>query len=143
MLLDGGKGAVAVLIARRFGADLAAVAAVFATLGHVFPVWLRFRGGKGVATAGGALLAYQWPVGLACGATWLATALVTRYSSLAAIVAAALTPLYTWLITHEVEPTVTVAIVVLLILERHRGNALRLMRGEESRISLGKDGRAG
>jgi glycerol-3-phosphate acyltransferase PlsY len=143
MLLDGGKGAIAVLIARRFGADLAAVAAVFAVLGHVFPVWLGFRGGKGVATAGGALLAYQWPVGLACGATWLATALVTRYSSLAAIVAALLTPLYAWLITREIVPTATVTIVALLILERHRGNALRLMRGEESRIGLGKRRRAG
>jgi glycerol-3-phosphate acyltransferase PlsY len=103
-------------------------------------VWLRFRGGKGVATAAGALLAYQWPIGLACGATWLAIVLVTRYSSLAAIVACVLAPLYTWLFTHDALATAAVTIVVLLILERHRGNALRLVRGEESRIHLGGSG---
>jgi glycerol-3-phosphate acyltransferase PlsY len=107
---------------------------IFATLGHVFPVWLRFRGGKGVATAAGALLAYHWPVGLACGVTWLAVAFTTRYSSLAAIIACVLAPLYTWLVTHQAPPTAAVTLVVLLILERHRGNALRLVRGEESRI---------
>jgi glycerol-3-phosphate acyltransferase PlsY len=137
MLLDAGKGAAAVLIARLLGPDMAALALVFAVVGHVFPVWLRFRGGKGVATAAGALLAYQWPVGLACGAAWLAIAVVTRYSSLAAIVAAPLAPLLTWLLTRDALATAAVSLVVLLILERHRGNALRLIRGEESRIHLG------
>ncbi len=99
-------------------------------------MWLRFRGGKGVATAAGALLAYQWPVGLACGAAWLAIAVVTRYSSLAAIIAALLAPLLTWLLTRDPLATAAVSVVVLLILERHRGNALRLNRGEESRIHL-------
>jgi glycerol-3-phosphate acyltransferase PlsY len=140
VLLDGGKGAVAVLLARAWGAEMEALAAIFATLGHVFPLWLRFKGGKGVATSAGALLVYQWPVGLACGATWIATALLTRYSSLAAIVAVLLAPLYAWLVTHEALPTATVTIVALLVLERHRGNALRLLRGEESRINLGKKG---
>src|SRR5665213_3477465 len=140
MLLDAGKGAAAVLIARLMGPDMAALALVFAVIGHVFPVWLRFRGGKGVATAAGALLAYQWPVGLACGATWLAIVLVTRYSSLAAIVACVLAPLYAWLFTHDALATAAVTIVVLLILERHRGNALRLVRGEESRIHLSGSG---
>ena len=138
VLLDGGKGALAVLLARRWGADMAALAAIFVTVGHIFPVWLRFKGGKGVATAAGALLAFHWPVGLACGATWLATALLTRYSSLAAIVAVVLAPLYAWLITQRMLPTATVAAVALLVLARHRANALRLLHGEESRISLGK-----
>ena len=138
MLLDGGKGAVAVLLARRYGADMAALAAVFATIGHIFPVWLRFNGGKGVATSAGALIAYQWPVGLACGATWLAAVLVMRYSSLAAMITALLAPLYAWLVTREAMPTATVAVIALLVLERHRRNALRLVRGEESRITLDK-----
>jgi acyl phosphate:glycerol-3-phosphate acyltransferase len=138
MLLDGGKGAVAVLLARRYGSDMAALAAVFATVGHIYPVWLRFSGGKGVATSAGALIAYQWPVGLACGATWLAAALVTRYSSLAAMIAALLAPLYVWLFTREALPTATAFVIALLVLERHRGNALRLVRGEESRMKFGK-----
>ena len=140
VLLDGGKGALAVLLARIWGPEMAALAAVCAVAGHVFPVWLRFKGGKGVATAAGALLAFQWPVGLACGATWLATALLTRYSSLAAIVAVLLAPLYAWLITQQTLPTAAVAIVALLVLERHRDNARRLLRGEESRITLGGKG---
>ncbi len=75
LLLDAGKGAVAVLVARRFGPEMAAVAAICAVLGHIFPVWLGFKGGKGVATTAGVLLAYAWPVGLAALATWLAVAI--------------------------------------------------------------------
>ena len=140
LVLDIAKGTAAVLAARAFGPDMAAVAMVAVVLGHVFPPWLGFNGGKGVATSAGALLAYQWPVGLAVGATWLAVALVTRYYSLAAIVATVLAPLYAWLLTRATEPTVTVALIALLVLERHRANIIRLARGEESRISLGKRG---
>ncbi|HSG54699.1 MAG TPA: glycerol-3-phosphate 1-O-acyltransferase PlsY, partial [Paracoccaceae bacterium] len=91
LLLDGGKGAVAVLLARAMaGEDAAQIAGLTAMLGHCYPVWLRFRGGKGVATYIGLVLALAWPVGLAVCATWLAVAAIGRTSSLAALVAAAL-----------------------------------------------------
>jgi acyl phosphate:glycerol-3-phosphate acyltransferase len=138
LLLDGGKGAVAVLLGANFGPDMAAIAAAFAFLGHVFPVWLRFKGGKGVATSGGILFAYAWPVALAGIATWLIVALTTRYSSLAAIAAAALAPVYAWFLTHEFQPTEVVLFLSLLILMRHHANIRRLIRGEESKITLGK-----
>jgi acyl phosphate:glycerol-3-phosphate acyltransferase len=138
LILDAAKGAAAVLAARAMGPDMAAVATLAVVLGHIFPPWLGFNGGKGVATSAGALLAYHWPVGLAVCATWLVVAFVTRYSSLAAIVATVLAPLYAWLLTHAIGPTVVVALVALLVLERHRDNIGRLARGEESRISLGK-----
>jgi glycerol-3-phosphate acyltransferase PlsY len=139
LLLDAGKGAVAVLIARRWGADAAAVAAVAAMIGHLFPIWLGFKGGKGVATAAGVLLAYAWPVGLAGIATWLVIALVTRYSSLAALAAALLIPVYALLfLPFDSERIGVVVILSLLVILRHRGNIVRLLRGEEGRISLGK-----
>ena len=138
VLLDAGKGAIAVLIAEQFGPDMAAYAAAFAFLGHLFPVWIGFKGGKGVATAGGILLAYAWPVGLAAAATWLVVAVSTRYSSLSALVAALLAPLYAWLVTREFQPTEVVAFLAVLIILRHHANIRRLMRGEESKIRLGK-----
>jgi glycerol-3-phosphate acyltransferase PlsY len=139
LLLDAGKGAVAVLTARHWGADAAAVAAVAAMIGHLFPIWLGFKGGKGVATAAGVLLAYAWPVGLAGIATWLAIALLTRYSSLAALAAALLIPVYALLfLPFDGERIGVVIILALLVILRHRGNIVRLLRGEETRISLGK-----
>jgi glycerol-3-phosphate acyltransferase PlsY len=138
LLLDAGKGAAAVLIARAFGPDMAALAAGAAFLGHVFPVWLGFKGGKGVATAGGILLAYAWPVGLAALGTWLLVAVLTRYSSLAALAAAVLAPLYAWLITRESQPTEVVIFLAIVILLRHAANIRRLLKGEESKIRLGK-----
>ncbi|HZB91354.1 MAG TPA: glycerol-3-phosphate 1-O-acyltransferase PlsY [Stellaceae bacterium] len=138
LLLDAGKGAAAVLVAARFGPDMTAYAAAFAFLGHLFPVWLGFKGGKGVATSGGILLAYLWPVGAAAAGTWLAVALATRYSSLAALAAALLAPLYAWLLTREIQPTEVVAFLAVLVLLRHHANIRRLLRGEESRIRLGK-----
>jgi glycerol-3-phosphate acyltransferase PlsY len=138
LLLDAGKGAAAVLIARAFGPDMAALAAGAAFLGHVFPVWLGFKGGKGVATAGGILLAYAWPVGLATLGTWLLVAVLTRYSSLAALAAAVLAPLYAWLITRETRPTEVVLFLAIVILLRHSANIRRLLKGEESKIRLSK-----
>ncbi len=138
VLLDAGKGAAAVLIAEQFGPDMTAYAAAFAFLGHLFPVWLGFKGGKGVATAGGILLAYTWPVGVAAAATWLVVAVLTRYSSLAALIAALLAPLYAWLLTREFQPTEVVAFLAVLIILRHHANIRRLLRGEESKIRLGK-----
>jgi acyl phosphate:glycerol-3-phosphate acyltransferase len=138
MLLDLAKGAVAVLIARRFGPDMAAVAAVFVFLGHLYPVWLGFKGGKGVATAGGIVIAYAWPVGLAALATWLAVAVATRYSSLAALTACALAPLYAWLLTRDMRTTEVILVLAVIVILRHHANIRRLLRGEESRIRLSK-----
>jgi glycerol-3-phosphate acyltransferase PlsY len=137
LLLDAGKGAVAVLIANPFGPAMAATVAVAVVLGHLFPVWLGFNGGKGVATSGGVLLAYFWPAGLLACATWLAVAVTSRYSSLAAISAALLAPLYAWLISGSFGLSfAAIAAIGVLVLLRHRGNIARLVHGEESRISL-------
>jgi len=138
LLLDLAKGAVAVLVARRFGPDITALAAVFVFLGHLYPVWLGFKGGKGVATAGGVVLAYAWPVGLAALATWLAVAVATRYSSLAALTACALAPLYAWLITHDERTTEVILALAVIVILRHHANIRRLLKGEESRIRLSK-----
>src|SRR6185437_8907233 len=103
-------------------------------VGHIFPVWLRFNGGKGVATTAAVLLAYAWPVGLAVVGTWFVVAVVTRYSSLAALTAAVLAPLYAWLLRGRDLMTAAILIIVLLVVLRHRGNIERLIRGEETRI---------
>jgi acyl phosphate:glycerol-3-phosphate acyltransferase len=137
VLLDAGKGAAAVLIADQFGPDMAAIAAACAFLGHLFPVWLGFKGGKGVATSGGILLAYAWPVGLAAIGTWLVIAALTRYSSLAALVTAVLSPLYAWLLTREFQPTEVVTFLSVIVILRHHTNIRRLIRGEEGKIDLG------
>ena len=133
LLLDGGKGAVAVLLARAFAAeDAVQVAALAAFAGHCFPVWLGFRGGKGVATFLGVLLALAWPLGLAACATWLVTAVVLRISSLSALVAAALVPvLALWLAPGAAALCVALA---ALIFWRHRANIRRLLAGTEPRI---------
>lgn len=136
LLLDAGKGALAVAIAWRFGPGMAAVAALGAVLGHVAPVWLGFRGGKGVATAIGVHLVYAWPLGAAVAALWVATALLFRFSSLASVVAVAASPAIAWVVDGmaAVEVAGPIAAVVLL---RHIGNIRRLLRGEESRIGGG------
>jgi glycerol-3-phosphate acyltransferase PlsY len=138
LALDLGKGAVAVLLARAVRADLESVAAFAVVAGHIFPPWLRFAGGKGVATAAGAVLVYQFPVGLAAGATWLVVVALTRYSSLAAIVATCAAPVYAWAFTRASGPTVTILVIAALILSRHRANIVRLVHGEETRIGLGQ-----
>jgi len=138
VLLDAGKGAAAVLLGAMFGPDMAALAATFVFLGHLFPVWLRFKGGKGVATAGGVLLAYVWPAGLAAAVTWLVIAVVTRLSSLAALTACVLAPVYTWFFTKEFQPTEVVLFLAVIIILRHHANIRRLVRGEESKIRLSK-----
>lgn len=134
LLLDGGKGAVAVLVAGAlFGPNAAQLAGGAAFIGHLYPVWLRFQGGKGVATFLGTLLALGWPVGIAACLVWLATAVVTRISSLSALVAAAAAvPLALVLGQRELMPLVTV--MALLIFWRHRGNITRLAHGTEPRI---------
>ena len=138
LLLDGGKGAAAVLVMARWGTDAALIAGLFAVIGHNFSVWLRFQGGKGVATTLGVLLALAWPVGLAACATWLVVALVFRYSSLAALVALAAAPfLAVWLADDSV--AVVAALLTVLSFIRHHANIRRLLRGEEPKIGAKKD----
>lgn len=134
LLLDAAKGAVAVLLARWFAGEAAAQAAALAAfLGHCFPVWLGFRGGKGVATFLGVILALAWPVGLACCATWAATAALSRTSSLAALVAAGSSTLWMLLLGYGTAFFLGVALTVLIYL-RHRSNITRLRAGTEPRI---------
>ena len=134
---DGGKGALAVLIAGFVfkSAEAAALAGGAAFLGHIFPVWLKFRGGKGVATFFGVLIAIAWPAGLLAGATWIAMAAIFRYSSLAALAAAALAPLYVFLTGQTPEAKLWLAaFMAVLIFLRHRENIALLLKGAESRI---------
>ncbi|MBO6886385.1 MAG: glycerol-3-phosphate 1-O-acyltransferase PlsY [Marivita sp.] len=134
LLLDGAKGAVAVLLAREFGGEIAAqIAALAAFLGHCFPVWLGFKGGKGVATFLGLMLALSWPVGLLACATWLATAVISRISSLSALVAASWSTLWCLLVGQGQVFFLTLALA-LLIIWRHRENLTRLKAGTEPRI---------
>jgi len=137
LLLDGGKGAAAVLLARAMaGEDAAQLAGLAAFAGHCYPVWLGFRGGKGVATFLGLLLALAWPVGVACCLTWLATAAAARISSLAALVAAVLAPVWALVLGHGAA-VVLCACLAGLILWRHRSNIARLRAGTEPRIGQG------
>jgi glycerol-3-phosphate acyltransferase PlsY len=134
LLLDGGKGAGAVLLAGLWGPDPQLMAALGAVLGHIFPLWLRFQGGKGVATVLGVLLALAWQAGLAACATWLLVAGVLRYSSLAALVALAAAPLYIWLFTRDLQLVEMIAVLAAMVWFRHRVNIARLLKGEEPRI---------
>jgi len=133
LVLDGGKGAAAVLALGAWGAEAGLVAGLAAVLGHNFPLWLRFRGGKGVATTLGVLVAASWPVGLLAGVTWLAVAALTRYSSLAAMLSLAAAPFYAyWLAGGAVAGLA--AALALLSLVRHKANIKRLLKGEETKI---------
>ena len=140
LLLDALKGVVAVLLARALAEHLgdvegtAALAGLAAFLGHLYPVFFRFQGGKGVATAAGVLLALNPWVGLASLATWLVIAIATRYSSLAALVTALLAPLYTWLLHGDAQRVGAVAAMSVLLVWRHRANIGKLMNGTESKL---------
>jgi len=138
LLGDMLKGTAAVLLGRFFAdADAAIVAALGAFLGHLFPVWLRFKGGKGVATYIGVLLGLAWPVALALCAVWLAVAAITRYSSLAALIASAATPLTLWW-TGEPRIAALFLLLTALLWIMHRGNIARLIDGSESKIGSAK-----
>jgi glycerol-3-phosphate acyltransferase PlsY len=138
LVLDAAKGGVAVLLARALvGEDAAQLAGLMSFLGHLFPVWLGFRGGKGVATFLGTLLALSWPVGLACCATWAVAAAITRISSLAALTAAALSSL--WLVVFQEGQMIFLAVILtLLVYIRHWANLERIKKGTEPRIGQKK-----
>ena len=133
LLCDVLKGALAVFAAARYGTDAALAAGLGAFLGHLFPVWLKFKGGKGVATYIGLLIGLHWPAALLFCAIWLAVAAVSRYSSLAALIASALTPLGLWFFGL---PSVAALFLLLTVLlwVMHRANIARLLAGSEGKI---------
>ncbi|MGI9384692.1 MAG: glycerol-3-phosphate 1-O-acyltransferase PlsY [Methyloligellaceae bacterium] len=127
------KGTAAAAIGLRWGMDTGVLAGLGAFLGHLFPVWLKFRGGKGVATYIGVLLGLHWPAALAFCAAWLIVAALARYSSLAALMASALTPAVLAFL-GQWQTMELFVLMTLLVFIRHAGNIGRLMRGEESKI---------
>jgi glycerol-3-phosphate acyltransferase PlsY len=133
LICDMLKGTIAVLAARRYGTDAALAAALGAFLGHLFPIWLSFKGGKGVATYIGLLIGLHWPTALLFCVVWLAVAAATRYSSLAALIASALTPLGVW---YFGLPGVAALFLLLTVLlwAMHRTNIERLLNGSEGKI---------
>jgi acyl phosphate:glycerol-3-phosphate acyltransferase len=145
VLLDGGKGAIVVVLANIFlTQDYAVLAGAGAFLGHLYPVWLKFKGGKGVATFIGVMLAISWPAGLLVALTWLLTAITFRISSLSALVAAALSPLYIYLLWQaspfaetyfgDLQRIEFSAFMAVFIFVRHHQNIRRLLSGNEPKI---------
>jgi acyl phosphate:glycerol-3-phosphate acyltransferase len=143
LILDAAKGAAAVLIARHLidDPDIPLFAGLAAVLGHLFPIWLRFKGGKGIATGLGVLLAASWPVGLAACAAWLLVAAVARLSSLASLASFAVAPCAALIIEefNVVKLSFTIAVLVFV---RHQANIRRLLAGTEPRIGRSDKGRA-
>jgi glycerol-3-phosphate acyltransferase PlsY len=134
LLLDGGKGAAAVLLARSLaGEDAAQAAGLAAFLGHCFPIWLRFKGGKGVATFLGLVLALAWPAGLACCLAWLAGAAITRISSMGALVSAAAAPVLALALGYG-QITVLCVLLAAVVYIRHSANISRIRQGTEPKI---------
>ncbi len=134
LAFDAGKGAVAVLLANYFfGGAAAQIAGLFAFLGHLYPVWLRFKGGKGVAVFLGILLAINFWAGLATCLTWLATALVLRISSASALVSSLLAPVWLYLIDTK-SGVLFIIIMALLIWVKHKNNIKRILKGTEPKI---------
>ena len=133
LLLDALKGTAAVLIASRYGVELGIAAGFAAFLGHLFPVWLGFKGGKGVATYLGVLVAFVWQAAFVFAVIWLAVAALTRYSSLAALVAAIAVPVTLYLF-GLVDYAVVLSLMSALVFLKHRANISRLMDGTESKV---------
>lgn len=133
LLCDALKATLAVLAAARYGTDAALAAGLGAFLGHLFPVWLKFKGGKGVATYIGLLIGFYWPAALLFCAIWLAVAAASRYSSLAGLIASALTPLALWFFGR---PSIAALFLLLTVLLwfMHRANISRLLDGSEGKI---------
>ncbi len=140
LLLDAVKGTIPVLVVGHFGdAQAGIIAGLAAMAGHIFPVWLGFKGGKGVATNVGVLLGLYWPLGLIFIGVWLTLAFLFRFSSLAALVASLLTPFWVF-VFGRMEFLWPTGLIALAIWIMHRENILRLMKNKEPRIDLGKKG---
>ena len=140
LLLDLGKGLVAVLVAWRWFPDAVALAGAAAMIGHCFPFWLRFRGGKGVATLMGVSLGFAWPIGLTYALTWIGMLAVTRISSLAGMTAAVAAPIAAH-ITGNGQFVPVLAALAAIVIGLHRANIVRLLAGTEPRVGGGaKDG---
>jgi len=137
LLLDLAKGTAAVFLAGAFFADMEAIAGIAAIVGHCYPIWLRFRGGKGVATLMGVALGLAWPIGLVFAAVWLAVLAVTRISSAGGMAAAISAPIAAQVLGHQLYAP-ALAAMALIVLWRHRANIQRLIAGTEPR--LGKKG---
>jgi glycerol-3-phosphate acyltransferase PlsY len=133
LLLDMLKGTAAVLIAGRYGPDAAMAAGLGAFLGHIFPVWLGFKGGKGVATYIGVLFGLMWQAALLFLAIWILVALALRYSSLAALVACAIMPVALWFMGRG-DLAILFAVLSVIVFIKHRANISRLIAGTEGRI---------
>ncbi|AGH98655.1 glycerol-3-phosphate 1-O-acyltransferase PlsY [Micavibrio aeruginosavorus] len=139
LILDGGKGALAVAIANHFGSfDAAMAAGLFSILGHCFPVWLKFKGGKGVATTLGMVLALAPLTGLAACATWLVVAFISRISSLSALIAMVSMPISAFLVYHDAKLAAVCAGVAAFVWIRHKANIQRILKGEEPKIGKKK-----
>ena len=134
VLLDALKGAAAVLIGMQFSPLGVLIGGFAAVIGHLFPIWLKFKGGKGVATGLGVLIAASWPVGLACCAVWLVCAKLVKISSASALAAFAAAPLLAWLIDGRADRIELSLIIAVLIWARHHANISRLLAGAEPRI---------
>jgi acyl phosphate:glycerol-3-phosphate acyltransferase len=133
LLLDGLKATAAVLIFSHFSTEAGVLAGFSAFLGHIFPVWLNFKGGKGVAAFVGCLFGLAWPAGLAFAAVWLTTAKLSRYSSLSALVASAASPLVLWALGLPLQALV-IAVMAAILWKKHAENISRLRAGTEGRI---------
>ena len=140
LLLDAGKGAFSValllfLLPENIAVQGSLIAGLFALLGHNYPIWLKFKGGKGGATGLGVLLTTAWPVALLCAITWLPIVMLTRYSSLATITTAILAPVYAYFLASEYH-AIVIGIMAINVLIRHKSNIERLLKGEESKSKL-------
>ncbi|MBE90729.1 MAG: acyl-phosphate glycerol 3-phosphate acyltransferase [Rhodospirillaceae bacterium] len=132
VLCDGGKGIVAVLLATRLGDSAVMVAAIAVIIGHIFPIWLSFKGGKAVATAGGVYFALAWPIGIGAALSWLIVAYITRYSSLAALIATVIAPIFAYFWASDF--VISTVIIAFLIIYRHKENIERLIARTEAKI---------
>ena len=143
LVLDALKGTIPVLVARQFHMDYALLAALGAVLGHIFPIWLRFKGGKGVATSLGVLIALNFILGLGLVGIWIMTAALSRMSSLAALTAFGFSPVLSFLLTKSPQVAAVALIIAVIVFIRHHENIRRLINDTESKINFGsttKDG---